>query len=248
MKRLRWIVWIVPFVGLATLTPAASPEPVYVKKATRVETIVASLKASGLPALDGSWHIIGPFDGGDDQGFDTAYPPEMEIDLQKTYAGKDGRKIAWKEFVGFKVGEVNNLKRFKDNDHACVYLLHEFESPEAVTLPVSLGSDDSLAVWLNGERLLSQNVVRSAAPDQDRATLKVKAGKNRLLVKVGNVAGEWAVYIAPELPVDWPPQITKQLNRDFPPTASQPGSQANSAEAAHYRIVTLPVPPDVVLE
>ncbi len=249
MKPLHWLAALVCVSTLAApLVFSTPPEPSYVKKATRVESIVASLKASGLPALDGTWQVIGPFDGGDDQGFDTAYPPEKEIDLQKTYAGKNGRMVAWKEFVGFKIGAVNDLKRFTNNDHACVYLLHEFESPVAVTLPVSLGSDDSLAVWLNGERLLSQNIVRSAAPDQDRATLKIKAAKNRLLVKVGNVAGEWAVYIAPELPAEWPPQITKQLNRDFPPTANQPGSQANSAEAAHYRLVTLPVPQDVVLE
>ena len=35
-------------------------------------------------------------------------------------------------------------------------------------LPISLGSDDTLTVWLNGEKLLAENVYRAAAPDQDR--------------------------------------------------------------------------------
>src|SRR5262249_21148383 len=144
----------------------------------------------------------GPFDNPDNQGLETVYPPEKEIDLKKTHPGKDGTLVGWKEFPDFKVAQVNNLKRFADNDHCCVYLYHEIEVKEAVTLPVSLGSDDGLAVWLNGTNLVSNNAVRSVAPDQDHATLKLKAGKNQLLVKVSNVAGEWAFFIRPGFPPD----------------------------------------------
>src|SRR5262245_45575173 len=152
MKPLRCLIVLVcVLVPAAPVALSAPPEPAYVKKATRAETILASLKESGLPTLEGKWYYIGPFDGGDAQGFDTAYPPEKEIAVEKTYAGKDGQKVGWKEFPGFRVGQANNLKRFRDNDHACVYLYHEIDAPQAMTLPVSLGSDDSLTVWLNGE-------------------------------------------------------------------------------------------------
>jgi hypothetical protein len=39
---------------LAAVTLPAAPSPTYVKKATHVEMVVGSLKASGLPALDGT--------------------------------------------------------------------------------------------------------------------------------------------------------------------------------------------------
>jgi hypothetical protein len=225
----------------------APAEVAYVKKATRAETVLAGLKTLGLPTLEGKWHYIGPFDNPDNRGFDAVYPPEKEINLTKTYPGKGGQPVAWKEFPRFRVGRVNDLKRFADNDHSCVYLYHEIEVKEALSLPVSLGSDDSLTVWLNGERLLAQNVVRGAAPDQDHATLKLKPGKNRLLVKVGNVAGEWAFYICPEFPAALDAKFRKRLDRDFPVPPPRPGSAA-TAETAHYRLVTLPVPPGVVLE
>jgi hypothetical protein len=232
---------------LFTAGTAWTAPPTYVKKPTRAETIIATLKANGLPALDGKWHYIGPFDNTDNQGFDTVYEPEKEIDLKKTYDGKDGVKAAWKEFPKFAVGQVNDLKRFKVNDYSFVYLYHEIEVKEAVTLPISLGSDDSLAVWLNGDKLVSQNVVRSAAPDQDRATLKLKPGKNKLLVKVGNVAGDWAFYICPELPLNWPREIRKQLRQDFP-TPKPMTNSLTAAEEKHYRMVTLPIPKDIILE
>src|SRR5262249_42490417 len=136
---------------------------------------------AGLPTFRGTWYFIGPFDNTDNKGFDAVYPPEKEIDLKKTYPGKNNETAAWKEFPKFRVGEINNLKFWKNNDNSVIYLYREFDAPEAMALPISLGSDDSLAVWLNGENLVSQNVVRSAAPDQDHATLKLKAGKNQLL-------------------------------------------------------------------
>ena len=125
MTSSRW-----PALALAALlltAPAFAadpPQPTYVKKATRVETIVASLKESGLPTLEGKYYYIGPFDNTENAGFDTVYPPEKEIDLAKTYTGKDGQKVAWKEMTDFKVGGIVDLKRFPSNDNSCVYLYH----------------------------------------------------------------------------------------------------------------------------
>ena len=56
----------------------SAAEPTYVKKATRHETILASLAASGFPTLQGKWYIIGPFDNSDNLGFDTPYPHSLE--------------------------------------------------------------------------------------------------------------------------------------------------------------------------
>lgn len=242
------LIFAVLVLPIAATPGLAAPKLVYDKKSTRAETVLASLKASGLPTLQGVWYVIGPFDNPNGLGFDQVYPPEKEVDLKKTYTGKSGRIVAWKELSNFAVGKVVDLRRYPENDHACVYLFHEIEAGEAAVLPLSLGSDDTLTVWLNGERLLAQNVQRPAAPDQDRAVLKLRAGKNRLLVKVCNGAGDWAFYVRPEFPTELEAKFRLRLDRDFPP--SQPlGSVPHlTSEARHYRIDTLPVPPDAVLE
>lgn len=61
-------------------------------------------------------------------------------------------------------------------------------------LPISLGSDDALVVWLNGEKLHSENIQRAAGPDQAKLTLKLKEGNNQLLLKIVQWEGEWAYY------------------------------------------------------
>ncbi len=247
MKRVGWIAAAVAGVWALMTATAAPPEPAYVKKATRAETVLTALKGAGLPNLQGKWYVIGPFEC-DENEFDNSGPPEKEIDLKKTYPGKGGRPVGWKEFADFRLGAANNLKKYRNNDNAAVYLYHEIEAAEAMTLPISLGSDDQLAVWINGKEVLRENVVRSVAPDQSHADLKLKAGKNQLLLKVGNIGGEWEVYVAPEFPPSWPAALRKQLDRDFPPRASAPPPSANGPEAKYYKVVPLPVPKDIVLE
>lgn len=151
--------------------------------------------AVAAPLLLGKWSYIGPFPNAGGQSFNAVYPPEKEINLQAKYAGKNGQQAIWREGK-FPDGQVNNLALFRPdcNSDAVVYLHREIECTRPMELPISLGSDDSLAVWLNGRKLLAENVGRACAPDQNRAVLKLKAGKNSLLMKIGQGGGEWAFY------------------------------------------------------
>jgi hypothetical protein len=229
---------------------AQAPEPKYVRGSNREASILATLKANGFPNFEGAWHAIGPFDNDDNRGFDTAYPPEREIDLAKTYPGKHGEKLRWTPLKDFKPGTMVNLARYKDNANGVVYLFHEFTSERGANLPVSFGSDDSLKVWFNGQNLVSDGAVRPAAPDQNEAVFKLKAGKNQVLVKVTQGGGEWQVWLLPGFPFHWPATVRQSLQRDFPEgrAVGIPGQASVSAEDRHYRIVTLPVPPECVLE
>lgn len=153
------------------------------------------VSAVAAPLRLGKWSYIGPFPNVNGQGFSAVYPPEKEIKLQAKYTGKNGQPAVWREGK-FSDGEVNSLALFRPdcNSDAVVYLHREIECIQPMQLPISLGSDDSLTVWLNGQKLLAENVGRACAPDQNRAILKLKAGKNNLLLKIGQGGGEWAFY------------------------------------------------------
>jgi len=163
--------------------------------------------AKKTPLKLGAWQYIGPFDNAGGKGFDAAYPPEKEIDLAKKYKGLGNEDVGWKEGK-FTDGQVNNLALFKPehNVNAAVYLYREIECNKAMDLPVSLGSDDTLTVWLNGQKLHAENVQRAAAPDQAKLTLKLKEGKNALLLKICQGTGDWAYYFADK--ADAPAAVT----------------------------------------
>ncbi len=237
-------------LGLLAFVRPAHPEPTYERKGSRVETVLASLKASELPTLQGTWSWIGPFANAENSGFDTAYPPEKEIDLRKTYRGRDG-DVTWKELPRFDPGKIVNLKPLLRNpDHSVIYLVHSFESPQAMDWPIYLGSDDSLKVFCNGKLVVEDAGVRGVSPNQNTGTMKVVAGKNTLLIKVTNIGGDYAVYLAPDLPTAFPAVTRKMLDRDFPIQVGTNGGNLSlrAAEAKYYKITTLTQPSHCVLE
>src|SRR5262245_61802807 len=158
------------------------------------------------PIRMGPWYVIGPFDNTGQQGFARVYPPEQQqFDVTKKYPGKRNVEVGWQR-GNFIDGQVNTLALFQDNVDGVAYLYREIECTAPMELPVSLGSDDTLTVWLNGEKLLAANVYRAAAPDQHLLKLKLKAGVNKLLLKVCQGQAEWAFYFQPSIKV--PPAVT----------------------------------------
>jgi hypothetical protein len=153
------------------------------------------MDAAAVPLRLGKWSYIGPFPYAGGQGFNTVYPPEKEINLKAKYPGKNGQEAVWREGK-FNDGQVNNLALFRPdcNSDTVVYLHREIECAGPMELPISLGSDDSLIVWLNGQKIVAENVTRGCAPDQNRVVLKLNAGKNNLLLKIGQGGGDWAFY------------------------------------------------------
>jgi len=76
------------------------------------------------------------------------------------------------------------------------------------------GSDDGLEVWFNGEKVISNDVPRVAAPNQDKAALSFKQGENKVLMKIFNRSGGHAFYFAvtdERLDTIW-----RQITADFP--------------------------------
>jgi hypothetical protein len=161
-----------------------------------IGTLNDSLEAIQLEALHlGPWYYIGPFSHENNLGFKKVFPPEKEIDFKKAYPGKNDTTARWQK-GNFTDGEINNLALFdeKNNMFAVVYLYREIECDQPCDVSASFGSDDTLTVWLNGEKLVEQEVYRTAMPDQAKLTLKLRRGKNALLIKVCQSDADWAFY------------------------------------------------------
>jgi hypothetical protein len=144
------------------------------------------------------WQLIGPFPNPRDQsltrlGLDAVYPPEKEIDLNKVYTGVNGQKVKWQLVKTPKSGRVD-LYSFDPNELVVVYALAYVYSPNDQTLPLLLGSDDGVKVFLNGKEIHRVLMVRIAEPDQDRVPLELKKGWNTLLLKIENNFGGYNFY------------------------------------------------------
>lgn len=225
---------IIPVICIAlSAIHARGEDLVYVRRDSREETRRASLEASGQAAWPQGWWLIGPFDNA---GLTTEYPPEREIDLAARYPGK-GEEAAWRQFE-FADGQVHDLKRFASADQCTCYLYRRIDVPVAAKVRVSLGSDDGIMVWLNGQELLRSDAFRAAAADQEFLNLELRPGRNDLLLKITNQGGDWAFYFNPTVSARLQARLERLLDRDFPPTG----------EAAHYRLETIPLPDNELVE
>jgi len=144
-------------------------------------------------ALD--WQIIGPFEAPDMNYLITPYPPETEIRLNKTYLGKNSQPISWKQIRATSVGLVALHQLLQPNEQAVAYGLTYLYSPDDRQVTLLLGSDDGLRLWVNDLLVHTNPSYRGAYPDQDRVRVNLKAGWNKILIKVLQGGGAWGYYL-----------------------------------------------------
>ncbi|OWK36738.1 FG-GAP repeat domain-containing protein [Fimbriiglobus ruber] len=145
------------------------------------------------PPKLGGWLAVGPFrhKDGPQKNFETEFGPEKDLDPARKHKGKRDVEVAWTK-QEYPDGQANDLAPFGAN--CATYLQREIEVAAETELPISLGSDDNLTVWLNGQKIHSDPTKHACAPDQVVLPLKLKPGKNTLLLKVCNTDGAYAFY------------------------------------------------------
>ncbi len=67
---------------------------------------------------------------------------------------------------------------------------------EAKSMKIGVGSNDGVRMWLNGELVLDQKILRTAEPNQEILTLPFKKGENSVLIKIDQFGGGWGFYFS----------------------------------------------------
>ena len=186
----------------------------------------ASLKeaAARTPKFS-PWFQIGPFTA---DNFDQLHAKEFVAASVSNYDQPEG-ELKWTE-NNLADGKVHALPL---GNLAATYLHRQVNLEKATNLTLSLGSDDSITVWVNGEKVHDNKVSRAPAADQDKVKVELRAGENDLLVKVcNNQSGAGFFFNVGSS--DLPSNIASIIETD-PESRTVP--QKNEL-AAYYRTVT----------
>jgi putative membrane-bound dehydrogenase-like protein len=142
------------------------------------------------------WHIVGPFpNDANDSGLDAVYEPEKKVDLSATYASPQ-RKQGWTRISRNGEGYVDLMAHYAPkSDNIMSYLYREIESPVDQEATISLGTDDGSKVWVNGDKVYETRAHDAAVPDKAKVTVKLKKGKNELLLKIVNGNNPHGFYL-----------------------------------------------------
>ncbi|MHC4503049.1 MAG: PA14 domain-containing protein [Planctomycetota bacterium] len=153
------------------------------------------------------WWIIGPFANPGGHAADVKHPVEQrvlrgeKVDLSAEYPGKGGKTVRWRKVEGgAKLGVtsehlVDLAERCGKEGNVAAYALAWLEAPAEREAVLALGSDDGVVVWLNGERLHANLVGRGYRPKSDRVPVRLKKGRNELLVKITQGGGDWSFCV-----------------------------------------------------
>lgn len=155
--------------------------------------------------VDAGWlqlfHLVGPFDHTDYKGLDAVYPPERRIDVGAKWAGKTGpvkwstTKWRWPTKPVATPHFVDLTRVFEPRDFVVAYAIAYVWAPTETPAVVLLGTDDECKLWLNGRLLHSYTKPRPPQPDEDKVSVRLRAGWNTILLKVCQERGQWGFYI-----------------------------------------------------
>jgi len=143
------------------------------------------------------WLVLGPFFPDDlDRDFLADVGGEAKIKPREgdTVATAQGETLTWKRYES-KEDIVDLLKAVGKHEYATAYAFCVLDSEIEGDAFIYLGSDDSVAVWINGEQVHRFPGDRSIIIDEDLLAARLTAGANNCLVKVSQVTGDWGFAV-----------------------------------------------------
>jgi hypothetical protein len=137
------------------------------------------------------WLVLGPFPDTDDTGLEKSQIPEATVTPSHNVSCE---QLRWKSAYG-ENNYLDLAATCSPNQHVLAYAHVYILAPNDLNCNLVYGSDDGIRLWLNGELLQSLHVRRAPDPNQNTTPIALKAGWNRLLVKVDQMTGSWGFYM-----------------------------------------------------
>ncbi|HVR75522.1 MAG TPA: hypothetical protein VMT52_14395 [Planctomycetota bacterium] len=137
------------------------------------------------------WWLVGPMESRGGSGLEREYFPERVIHL--VHEQRIGpRRFRWQPYREISLdGVIDLIPVFRRSDNRIAYAYTEIDEPAPKDVLFKIGSDDGVALWLNGERIHLLDRTRPLKKDEDSVKASLAAGKNRVLLKVSNDSGTW---------------------------------------------------------
>lgn len=90
-------------------------------------------------------------------------------------------------------GGLDIAAAVRSDKQGVAYAYAALESSTQMDARLLVGSDDGVKVWLNGELIHSKHLRRGLTRDEDTVAMRLRQGSNRLLLKVDQGEGGWAL-------------------------------------------------------
>ncbi|HMS54232.1 MAG TPA: DUF1553 domain-containing protein [Fimbriimonadaceae bacterium] len=166
-----------------------------------------------LPVI-GGWKISGPYPGAN---FDAVHG-----DVQPPERGEGD----WRD-VKIEVGKP--APSLVGRENASAYVKTTLTAKESRTVELRVGSDDGVRVWLNGNLVHDNKVLRAFGSAPDKVALPLKQGGNDLLIKVSNSGG------GDGLSIDLGDPVSQQIEKTIGLKSTDPAGFLSAARKLYLQ-------------
>ena len=87
-----------------------------------------------------------------------------------------------------------DLSKHVGGSECAEYLKAQVWSDTDQDVILELGSNDGIAAWINGKKIISENVLRRASAGEELVKVSLKFGWNTFLMKIVNAGGGWGMF------------------------------------------------------
>ena len=198
-------------------------------------------KARAALGLLTSFWVVGPFDNEGRIGHATVYAPEKSlvgpIDTSRRFDGKE-RPVGWRLMPPIAAeGLVSLDAMLRPDTNVTAYLTTMVYVPRATRAAVRVGSAGAIKVWVDGVLALARDVYRPVRIDQDAAPVALRAGWNRLTVKLSTLDGAWSAFVRLTAP-DGGPLAGLQTSTD-PARFAESRALPGATRPARFKVADL---------
>ena len=128
--------------------------------------------------------VLGGFDNEGKTGCDTDFGPEAKLDLEASLQAK-GHLARWRKAPQRSLdGGVDLGAMVRPSRGVVAYVLALLDEPAPRRTVLALGTSGAFRLWVNGEKVASADAYHPARPDQERLSVQLRSGVNRILLKV----------------------------------------------------------------
>ncbi len=139
--------------------------------------------------------VLGPFPNTDIATLNELLQSGSRLDLEKTYTGVDGKPVRWQEATARADGYLDLRKDLSPTPRTVGYTLVYIHASKATDSVMLIGSDDEIAVWLNGVEIHRKSIDAGAWADADAVPCQLKAGWNTVLCQKVDLGWSWGLYL-----------------------------------------------------
>ncbi|HZW87807.1 MAG TPA: DUF3857 domain-containing protein, partial [Myxococcaceae bacterium] len=129
-------------------------------------------------------YVLGGFDNEGKGGCDSDTGPEKTLDLGASLQAK-GHLARWRKTTARSLdGGIDLGAMVRPNRGVVAYVLALLDEPAPRRTVLALGTSGGFRLWVNGEKVASGDTYHPARPDQERVSVQLRGGVNRVLLKV----------------------------------------------------------------